>query len=111
MATLDTEQRDRLRDGSFAWIDKQGERPPGRSWPRRASTTSRSTTATTSRRRPGAEAPTVELGVFVVALVLIGGIALLTFGRMPFPTRRPSGATDVDDTRTAEPPGTVDDSG
>lgn len=53
----------------------------------------------------------MELGVFVVALVLIGGIALLTFGRMPFPTRRPSGATDVDDTRTAEPPGTVDDSG
>lgn len=26
MATLDSEQRDRLRDGSFAWIDKQGDR-------------------------------------------------------------------------------------
>ena len=26
MATLDTEQRDRLRDSSFAWIDKDGER-------------------------------------------------------------------------------------
>ena len=26
MATLDTEDRDRLRDTSFAWIDKQGER-------------------------------------------------------------------------------------
>lgn len=26
MATLDTEQRDRLRDSSFAWIDKKGER-------------------------------------------------------------------------------------
>jgi hypothetical protein len=26
MATLDTEQRDRLHDASFAWIDKQGER-------------------------------------------------------------------------------------
>ena len=26
MATLDTAHRDRLRDQSFAWIDKQGER-------------------------------------------------------------------------------------
>jgi hypothetical protein len=26
MVTLDTEHRDRLRDKSFAWIDKQGER-------------------------------------------------------------------------------------
>ncbi len=26
MATLDTDDRDRLRDSSFAWIDKQGER-------------------------------------------------------------------------------------
>ncbi|MEA2518509.1 MAG: hypothetical protein QOF49_589 [Chloroflexota bacterium] len=26
MATLDTDQRDRLRDSSFAWIDKKGER-------------------------------------------------------------------------------------
>ncbi len=26
MATLDTEHRDRLRDSSFAWIDKDGER-------------------------------------------------------------------------------------
>ncbi len=26
MATLDTQDRDRLRDSSFAWIDKQGER-------------------------------------------------------------------------------------
>ncbi len=26
MATLDTAARDRLRDSSFAWIDKQGER-------------------------------------------------------------------------------------
>lgn len=26
MATLDTKDRDRLRDSSFAWIDKQGER-------------------------------------------------------------------------------------
>ena len=26
MATLDTEHRDRLRDSSFAWIDKNGER-------------------------------------------------------------------------------------
>jgi hypothetical protein len=26
MATLDAEDRDRLRDTSFAWIDKQGER-------------------------------------------------------------------------------------
>lgn len=68
-------------------------------------------TATTSRRRPGAEAQTIELGVFVVALVLIAGIALLMFGRMPFPTGRPSGDADVDDTRTAEPPGKVDDSG
>lgn len=53
----------------------------------------------------------MELGVFVVALVLIAGIALLMFGRMPFPTGRPSGDADVDDTRTAEPPGKVDDSG
>ena len=26
MATLDTDDRDRLRDTSFAWIDKSGER-------------------------------------------------------------------------------------
>jgi hypothetical protein len=26
MATLDTEDRNRLRDSSFAWIDKDGER-------------------------------------------------------------------------------------
>ena len=26
MATLDTADRNRLRDSSFAWIDKQGER-------------------------------------------------------------------------------------
>ncbi len=26
MAQLDTEDRNRLRDSSFAWIDKQGER-------------------------------------------------------------------------------------
>ena len=26
MATLDTDDRDRLRDSSFAWIDKKGER-------------------------------------------------------------------------------------
>lgn len=26
MATLDTAERDRLRDSSFAWIDKDGER-------------------------------------------------------------------------------------
>ena len=26
MATLDAEHRDRLRDTSFAWIDRQGER-------------------------------------------------------------------------------------
>jgi hypothetical protein len=26
MATLDTDQRDRLHDSSFAWIDKKGER-------------------------------------------------------------------------------------
>lgn len=26
MATLDTTDRDRLRDSSFAWIDKEGER-------------------------------------------------------------------------------------
>ena len=26
MATLDAEQRDRLRDTSFAWIDRAGER-------------------------------------------------------------------------------------
>ena len=26
MATLDTKDRDRLRDSSFAWIDKDGER-------------------------------------------------------------------------------------
>lgn len=26
MAELDTKDRDRLRDSSFAWIDKQGER-------------------------------------------------------------------------------------
>jgi hypothetical protein len=26
MATLDTAERDRLHDQSFAWIDKQGER-------------------------------------------------------------------------------------
>ena len=64
----------------------------------------------------------MELGIFVVAFVLIAGIGLIAFGRMPFPTRRAdaTGAADgLDapdrptpaDTRTAEPPGRVDDSG
>ena len=54
----------------------------------------------------------MELGVFVVALVLIAGVGLLAFGRMPFPTRRSAPNPDVpNDTKTAEPPGRVDDSG
>ncbi len=53
----------------------------------------------------------MEIGVFVVALVLIAGIGLLKFGRMPFPTRSRSGPIDVADDRIAEPTGQVDDSG
>lgn len=58
----------------------------------------------------------MELGLFVVAFVLIAGIGLIAFGRMPFPTRRAerSGSADAPaptETRTAEPPGRVDDSG
>ncbi len=61
----------------------------------------------------------MELGVFVVAIVLIAGIGLLAFGRMPFPIRRadstvqsgPPGPADQPAPRTAEPAGHVDDSG
>ena len=54
----------------------------------------------------------MELGVFVVALVLIAGIGLLAFGRMPFPTRAAAPDPDLPaDTHTAEPPGRSDDSG
>jgi hypothetical protein len=52
----------------------------------------------------------MEVGVFVVALVLAVGIGLLRLGRAPFPTRRPAGTTSPD-SRTAEPPGEVDDAG
>jgi hypothetical protein len=66
----------------------------------------------------------MELAVFVVALVLIVGAALLATGRMPFPLRRAAEPADepfdverrlskatTAETRTAEPPGHVDDSG
>ena len=54
----------------------------------------------------------MELGVFVIALVIALGFGLLRLGRMPFPTRsagreRPPSAS----ARSAEPPGQVDDSG
>ncbi|MEA2518510.1 MAG: hypothetical protein QOF49_590 [Chloroflexota bacterium] len=53
----------------------------------------------------------MELGVFVVAFVLVVGIGLVAFGRMPFPTRGRRTADDRSDPRTAEPPGAADDSG
>ena len=64
----------------------------------------------------------MELGVFVVAFVLIAGIGLIAFGRMPFRTRRseetrlavapaPADGAAPAATRTAELPGRVDDSG
>lgn len=64
----------------------------------------------------------MELGVFVVAFVLIAGIGLIAFGRMPFRTRRADASAPPDatassappgavETRTAEPPGRVDDFG
>jgi hypothetical protein len=54
----------------------------------------------------------MEIGVFVVALVIAVGFGLLRLGRMPFPTRRTRRDEPVPATaRTAEPPGQVDDSG
>ncbi len=55
----------------------------------------------------------MELGVFVVALVLIAGVGLLAYGRMPFPVRGRDRHGDDEgiDPRTAEPPGNADDSG
>ena len=53
----------------------------------------------------------MEVGVFVVALVLALGVALLRLGRAPFPTRRPDAGGGNPETRTAEPPGHVDDAG
>ena len=54
----------------------------------------------------------MELGVFVIALVIALGFGLLRLGRMPFPTRGgPRDKPVPSSARTAEPPGDVDDSG
>ena len=55
----------------------------------------------------------MEVGAFVIALVLIAGAGLLAYGRMPFPVRGRRRDVDDDgiDPRTAEPPGRADDSG
>lgn len=55
----------------------------------------------------------MEIVAFVVALVLVVGVALLAFRRTPLTWRRePDPDRRVpDEARTAEPPGRVDDAG
>jgi hypothetical protein len=53
----------------------------------------------------------MEVGVFVIALVIALGFGLLRLGRMPFPTRGRRDKPVPESARTAEPPGNVDDSG
>ena len=54
----------------------------------------------------------MELGVFVVALVLLAGVGLMAFGRMPFPVRRaPRGdSTPLGETTTIAASDEVDHS-